>query len=200
MIQLPKHKNRKEIPEYHIWKAMRARCNAPSNKDTTYQKNGISICEEWNDFITFYSDMGQRPTSKHSIDRIDNSLGYSKSNCRWAVQQVQCENRGTFNRVYFHNGEYKVLKQIARDSGINYVTLLQRLDGQCLTLEEAIAKPNAKAQFEINGRFENLKTWCNEFNISHTAVATHLSRNKQKTFLEVLKHYGVNIEDIVCSA
>ena len=42
MYKLPEHKNRKEIPEYHTWKNMRARCNAPCNKENgNYQKNNI---------------------------------------------------------------------------------------------------------------------------------------------------------------
>ena len=54
MYKLPEHKNRKEIPEYHTWKNMRARCNAPCNKENgNYQKNNIIVCERWNDFGEF---------------------------------------------------------------------------------------------------------------------------------------------------
>ena len=104
MYKLPEHKNRKEIPEYHTWKNMRARCNAPCNKENgNYQKNNIIVCERWNDFEKFYEDMGPRPSDKHSIDRIDNSKDYFPENCRWTNQTVQCSNRGDFNKIFIHN-------------------------------------------------------------------------------------------------
>ena len=94
MYKLPKHKNRKEIPEYHTWKNMRARCNAPCNKENgNYQKNNITVCERWNDFEKFYNDMGPKPTIKHSIDRKNNYGNYEPENCRWADNTVQANNK-----------------------------------------------------------------------------------------------------------
>lgn len=37
--------------------------------------------------------MGERPSSKHQIDRIDNEKGYSKENCRWVTAKVNNRNR-----------------------------------------------------------------------------------------------------------
>lgn len=54
--------------------------------------------------------MGPKPTSNHSLDRIDNLGDYTPDNCRWATQSIQTKNRGSFNRIYTYQGKAKVLK------------------------------------------------------------------------------------------
>lgn len=80
---------------YITWIGMKRRAGRQ-----TYWKH-ISICERWKDFICFKVDM-YASFLKHvekygeyntSIDRIDNSKGYSKSNCRWATRLIQGQNR-----------------------------------------------------------------------------------------------------------
>jgi hypothetical protein len=81
------------IPEYYSWTHMRQRCNNPKNaRFNYYGARGITICERWNDFAVFLSDMGRKPTPKHSLDRIDVNGNYEPSNCRWATQDVQMQN------------------------------------------------------------------------------------------------------------
>ena len=130
------------LPEYKAWKNMKARCYSPSNKDTTYQLKGITVCNEWiNNFDQFHIDMGDRPTKNHSLDRIDNSKSYSKSNCRWTTQDVQCSNRGDFNTVCTYNGVSMVLKAWAKKLDIKYSTLHKRMTRQNLTFLESMYSP-----------------------------------------------------------
>lgn len=89
-----KHGLRK-TPEYEIWRGIIQRCTNKNRKEyLSYGAIGILMCDEWrNSFVSFYKDMGKRPTRKHSIDRIDNKLGYNKLNCRWATPMEQVMNR-----------------------------------------------------------------------------------------------------------
>lgn len=101
-----------KTPEYNIWCSMKKRCLNETNKSfSDYGGRGITICEDWkNSFEKFITDMGQRPSSLYSIDRIDNNKGYSKDNCRWATKTEQCRN--VRNNVNFeYNNEVKCLAE-----------------------------------------------------------------------------------------
>lgn len=134
---------RNRIPEYMAWKAMKSRCYSPSATKGSYRTNGITVCEEWREnFEQFLNDMGEKPSPKHSLDRIDNDKGYSKNNCRWVTQDVQTKNRGKFNRQFTFNGETKVLKDWARHFGIKYTTIYQRIYRSGMSFESAINPVN----------------------------------------------------------
>lgn len=87
----------RNTPEYRSWRKMKERCCDPNNKDyKDYGDRGITVCDAWvNDFKQFYTDMGPKPEIEGefiTLDRIDNSKGYSKDNCRWATQKEQSRN------------------------------------------------------------------------------------------------------------
>ena len=84
----------KKPAEYIVWQAMIGRCSNPKNKAFRYYGGrGIVVCDRWrHDFTAFLADMGQRPSPKHSIDRINNDGNYEPGNCRWATQSEQVRN------------------------------------------------------------------------------------------------------------
>ncbi len=95
-------------PEYRAWSAMRMRCvNRNVETWVNYGGRGISVCARWmNSFIAFYEDMGPRPSSAHSLDRIDNDGDYEPSNCRWATSKQQMNNRRP-SRIRFGSSQWK---------------------------------------------------------------------------------------------
>jgi hypothetical protein len=84
-------------PLYNTWRGMHRRCTTPGA--TGYKDwggRGITICDRWtgkNGFATFVADMGDKPSPKHSIDRVDNDGNYEPGNCRWATQSEQVANQ-----------------------------------------------------------------------------------------------------------
>jgi hypothetical protein len=86
--------------EFCSWVNMKNRCLKPTNKGyRNYGGRGITICERWlASFSNFLADMGRRPSSAHSLDRIDNDGNYELSNCRWATVTQQNANKRHHNQ------------------------------------------------------------------------------------------------------
>lgn len=98
--------------EYAAWINAKERCNNPDHPGFhRYGGRGIKMCDRWlQSFDAFFEDMGPRPSSEFSIDRINNNDGYFPSNCRWATLPEQHANRnrvGRFPKLYELGGEQR---------------------------------------------------------------------------------------------
>lgn len=127
------------------WSQMKQRCNNPKHR--AYQRYGgagISYSKEWESFAQFLSDMGERPSAQHSLDRIDNTLGYMAGNCRWATFSQQNNNK-TNNTKLTLCGITKNLGEWAKILGISDSVLCKRLENDW-TIEEALTTPVRKSR------------------------------------------------------
>ena len=109
--------NNKSHQLYTTWCGMKERCNNPNNKSYKYYGGrGIKVCDRWlNSFQCFLSDMGEKPTQNHTLDRIDNNGDYIADNCQWITMQEQVEKQGLrstnktgYKGIHIHNDGYQV--------------------------------------------------------------------------------------------
>lgn len=114
--------------------SMRNRCNNPNYRWTGYYLGrGIKVCDRWmvgengkHPLICFIQDMGERPSPKHSIERLDVNGDYTPDNCIWAMPQQQARN--TRKTKYFtYKGETKTVIEWSEITGLKYQTLRSRI-------------------------------------------------------------------------
>ena len=92
--------------EYGVWRNMRNRCNLKTDASYKYYGGrGIKVCERWEKFANFWTDMKDGYKTDLTLDRIDNNKGYYKENCRWATYEQQ-ENNRRDNVFIKYNGKW----------------------------------------------------------------------------------------------
>lgn len=126
-------------PLFYVWCGMRGRCKYPSHISyKTYGAKGIRVCEEWEDFPTFYEWAIANGWEKGlAIDRIDPNGDYCPENCQFIAQ---AENNRRQKRTIWieHNGERKTIPQWAEVTGIKHATIRYRYN-KGLPVEEILA-------------------------------------------------------------
>lgn len=106
-------------PEYKIWDAMIQRCTNPnSTRYADYGGRGICVCDRWRQsFSAFAEDMGDRPSRRHSLERLNNDGMYEPGNVVWATMHRQSRNKRT-NRYIERNGVKKTVVDWADEAGM----------------------------------------------------------------------------------
>lgn len=166
---------------YRTWQGMKRRCYNPKCSEYKYYgARGITICDRWLDsFDAFFADMGPRPVG-HSIDRIDNDLGYAPENCRWATPGVQRRNQRACFYIE-HAGRRMVLRDWAQEVGISELTLWSRIRKRGWSIEKALTTPPLSSEeASLAGR------------AAQTNPSRRIQRNNSTGFKGVSFHRGHN--------
>jgi hypothetical protein len=128
LLSIQKDWHKKSLsPEYKSWGTMIQRCTNPKNKKyPDYGGRGIKVCDRWKDFRNFYKDIGEKPSHRHTIDRIDVNGDYEPSNCKWSTPSEQGNNKRN-NIIIEYNGESGTLRYFSNKYGLVYETLYRRI-------------------------------------------------------------------------
>ncbi len=159
--QKAKIHGKSNTPEHKIWLGMLSRCNDQgSNVYRYYGGLGISICDRWqfgengkHGFECFLEDVGPKPSSNHSIDRIDPFGNYEPANCRWVTQLQQMNNRRN-TRWVIYRGKEMALCDAVRAAGniIHYEAAWIRISKCGWTVSDAIETPRLHLSPNSNER------------------------------------------------
>jgi hypothetical protein len=143
-----------KAPVYKIWASMIGRTtNANNPAYYRYGGSGIGVCDSWRKFENFFEDMGHRPKNL-TIERINNSKGYSPNNCKWATRSEQAKNRKWHGNGFkpqiriTHEGQTLTPKEWSKITGINHKRIARRYR-EGFSVEMVFSKeklPNKKAK------------------------------------------------------
>lgn len=128
---------------YRIWQGMIRRCeNMHDSSYPLYGGRGIRVCDEWRnnypEFREWAIANGYRDDL--SIDRINNDNEYSASNCRWANNKEQQNNKRN-NHLLTYNGITMNISQWGEETGIGYSKLKDRINKCGWSIEKALTTP-----------------------------------------------------------
>lgn len=128
--------------EYRNWRGMLTRCYNRNNPAyPNYGGRGITVCDAWRQsFSQFLEDMGERPSSGASVDRMDNDGPYSPQNCRWSTHLQQANNRRS-NRIISVFGQTRTVMEWSRVTGISRRSIVARIDRFGWSPERAVSQP-----------------------------------------------------------
>lgn len=159
---------------YAIWKNMNWRCDEVKG-NPAYIKKGIKVCTEWSEsnpegFNNFLKDMHPREGNK-TLERVDNTKGYSASNCKWATVKEQQNNREN-NHILYYEGKNWTLQQLSEEIGLKSNTLLCRLR-RGWSIEEAVS---GKKAYVYKRPYTNVMTDTDFYNMMYDLLENKLDQ------------------------
>jgi hypothetical protein len=136
---------------HNSWRAMIDRCTSPTTHGyKNYGGRGISVCPQWlgpSGFEYFLQHVGERPSRRHSIDRIDCNGNYEPGNVRWATPEEQAANLRR-NVLVTAFSKTQTVTQWALSIGMEEDTLRGRIDAGWEP-ERALTQPVAPRGQEV---------------------------------------------------
>ena len=138
----------RDHPLYYIygaWYSIINRCKHTPG----YSDRGVRLCREWRasrkSFIAYILDnLGERPSVNHSLDRVNNDLGYEPGNLRWALPVLQARNKRNSkplpNYISLRASGYYVIQVPLNSSNRRSQILAKSLDEAVRIRDELQAK------------------------------------------------------------
>jgi hypothetical protein len=114
------------------------RCTVKTHKQfRDYGGRGITVCDRWKrSFSNFLHDMGARPKGMY-LDRKNNDLGYSPSNCKWSTP-TESANNTRRNRLIECGGITLTMSEWSRRQKIPLHTISYRINSKRWSIERAL--------------------------------------------------------------
>lgn len=166
--------NMTDTPTWTTWRAMMKRCYETTSKHyTRYGARGILVQESWHEFVNFYNDMGERPDGT-SLDRINNDGNYEITNCRWADNFTQNNNRGDYNTKLTLGNLTLNINEWSRKLDIKPTAITERLR-RGWSVEKTLTTPcksytKEPKLWEYKGETKNLSQWAKILGLDYVAL------------------------------
>ncbi len=119
---------------YQAHRGMLNRCyRSKTKRFECYGGRGITVCDRWrfgvedkSAFECFLEDMGDPPSTDHSIERKDVNGNYEPSNCLWITMAEQARNK-TSNRWITAFGKTQIMQDWSKEYNVSPPLLYRRL-------------------------------------------------------------------------
>lgn len=158
---------------------MKDRCyNAKHKRYSNYGGRGITVSDDWHDFEKFRTDMADTYSSGLTLERLENSKGYSKENCKWATPKEQQRNRR--NNVYVtFEGKLVLLCELCEKYQVSRITAWRRIFLNKWPVEKAIKEPIEKNDYiNFEGQTISIRDFANRFDIDFNNAKYRILRLK----------------------
>ncbi len=114
---------------FNTWQHMISRCFVEKTKAYKhYGGRGITVCKEWRTSVKNFEDWALQNgyADNLSIDRIDVNGNYEPSNCRWATNKEQANNKRK-SKYIVYDGRKQTVTEWAREYGMPEATIRYRM-------------------------------------------------------------------------
>lgn len=164
--------------EYRIWNTMIQRCTNP--KATSYDNygaRGVNVCDRWlKSFENFFNDMGEKPSNK-TLDRKNNKLDYSPSNCKWSTLSEQsCNRRNAKNSItdLTHDNKTLTILEWSKITGLTTRVIKDRVR-MGWSAEKALSTPLVRPKkLTYRGLSKTIPEWSKVTGIAYKTIGERL--------------------------
>jgi hypothetical protein len=112
-----KHYEKQQHPLYNTWRLIRSRYPG-------------EVPKSWAKIAGFIEDVGERPSPKHQLRRINEDVPYSKNNIRWVVPIRKGKDSYTKEERALYVREWALRKNFGLTSA-DYEAMLKSQSGGC---------------------------------------------------------------------